>query len=126
MQDADVTKTDALPNKVRINLHMFGTLMLDGVRRHVDSTDVVAVYQSCTAQRRVELRQQLAQPGGLSHGIGHHTVLGFSTGPGDCVLPLRGPGNKIIPKENGIARGGLARIRTTSLVSIRLNHQVTL
>ncbi len=49
----------------------------------------------------------------------------FGTGTGNSVLTLGGPRNKVIPQEHGIARGGLASVRTTSPVSIRVGNQVS-
>ena len=60
MKDAHITEGDTLPNEVKIDLHMLGAPMLNGVRRHVDGADVVAIHQCCLAQRRVQLRQKLA------------------------------------------------------------------
>ena len=45
MQNTDITKINALPNEVKINLNVFGVLMLNRVGGHVDRTDIVAVYQ---------------------------------------------------------------------------------
>ena len=45
MHDKDITKSNALPNKVKIDLDVLGALMLDGVAGHVDRADVVAIDQ---------------------------------------------------------------------------------
>jgi hypothetical protein len=44
MKYADITKCNMLLNKVQVDLHMFGALVLDGVRRHVDCANVAIVY----------------------------------------------------------------------------------
>ena len=54
---------------------MFGALMLNGVRRHVDSADVVTIDQHSTAKRGMELLEKLSQPGRLSNGVGDSTFL---------------------------------------------------
>jgi hypothetical protein len=46
----NVNEGHALANKVKINLDMFGMLMLDRVGGHVDSTDVVTINQGGAAQ----------------------------------------------------------------------------
>uniref|UniRef100_A0A0A8XSD0 Uncharacterized protein n=1 Tax=Arundo donax TaxID=35708 RepID=A0A0A8XSD0_ARUDO len=46
MQDANITKSYSLPNKVKINLNMLGSLVLNRIGRHVDDADVVAVDKS--------------------------------------------------------------------------------
>jgi len=60
MKNTHITKCNTLPNEMKIDLHMFGALMLNGIGGHIDSTDVVAVHQGCLAQRSVQLRQELA------------------------------------------------------------------
>ena len=54
---------------------MFGALMLNGVRRHVDSADVVTIDQHSTAKRGMELLEKLSQPGRLNNGVGDSTFL---------------------------------------------------
>ena len=48
------------PNKVKINLDMFGALMLNRVRGHVDSIDVVTIHHGGMARQGVELTETLA------------------------------------------------------------------
>jgi hypothetical protein len=43
MEDADLADGDLLSNKVEINLHMLGVLMLNGVGGEIDDVDVVTV-----------------------------------------------------------------------------------
>jgi len=44
MHDTDITKSNALPNKVKIDLDVLGALMLDGVGGHVYGADIVTIY----------------------------------------------------------------------------------
>uniref|UniRef100_A0A0A9BNH9 Uncharacterized protein n=1 Tax=Arundo donax TaxID=35708 RepID=A0A0A9BNH9_ARUDO len=39
---------------------MFSALVLNGAGGHVECADVVAIHQSCLAQRSVQPRQELA------------------------------------------------------------------
>jgi hypothetical protein len=55
VENTNITKSDPFPNKMEINLHMFGALMLNRVLGHVDGADVVAVHKSCFAQGGVKL-----------------------------------------------------------------------
>ena len=55
MQNTDITKSNTLPNKVKIDLNVFGALMLNWVGGHVDHTDIVAVYQWRSVRRSVKL-----------------------------------------------------------------------
>jgi hypothetical protein len=57
MKDTNITNSNTLPNKVKINLNVLGVLMLNGVGGHVDSTDVVTIDQSGLSQGRVELKE---------------------------------------------------------------------
>ena len=45
MKNSKITNGNPLPDKVEINLNMFGSLMLNRVGGHVDGADVVAVDQ---------------------------------------------------------------------------------
>jgi hypothetical protein len=43
VEDANISDDDELANEVKINLNMFGALMLDGVGGEVDRANVVIV-----------------------------------------------------------------------------------
>jgi hypothetical protein len=88
MEHADLTNGDLFSNEVKINLRMLGALVLNGVVGEVHNTYVVTVDERTPRRRRLELQQQLAQPGGLSHTIGDGAVLSLRTGAGDDSLPL--------------------------------------
>jgi hypothetical protein len=90
-------------NKVEINLHMLGTLMLNEVGREVDGADVIAVDQRAPRQRTLELMEQLPQPSGLGHTIRDNTVLDLRVGTGDDSLPFGRPGCQIGPEEDRVA-----------------------
>lgn len=111
---------------MQINLNMFGALTMYRVGGHVECTDVVTADQGGTARRGVKLTQELAQPGDLCHSVGHAAVLYLCTGPRHSLLAFGGPGDKAVPEEHGLARGGLARIRTDSPVSVGVNNQLGL
>jgi hypothetical protein len=63
-------------------------LMLNGVGEEVHDADVVIVDESAPRRRTLELMEQLAQPGSLSHVVGDGAVLGFCTGPRDDHMSL--------------------------------------
>jgi hypothetical protein len=88
MEDADLTDGNFPLNKMKINLHMLGALMLNGVGGEVHNADIVAVDEGAPRRRGLELAEQLTQPGGLSHAVGNGTILGLSAGAGDDSLPL--------------------------------------
>jgi hypothetical protein len=124
MEDADLTDGNLLSDKMKINLHMLRALMLNGVGGEVHGADVVAVDESAARWRSLELMQELAQPGGLSHTIGDGTVLGFGAGAGDDSLPLGRQGDQVVPEEHGIARRGATSVRTASPVGVGVDDQV--
>jgi hypothetical protein len=46
VEDTNVSNSNTLADKVKINLNMLGALVLNGVGGEVDGTDVIAVDQS--------------------------------------------------------------------------------
>jgi hypothetical protein len=103
MEDADLTDGNLLSDKMKINLHMLGVLMLNGVGGYVHNADIVAVDKCAPRRRGLELVEQLTQPSGLSHAIGNGTKLGLGAGAGDDGLPLDRPGNQVVLQEHRIA-----------------------
>jgi hypothetical protein len=103
MEDMDLTDDNHLSDKMKINLHMLGALMLNGVGGEVHGVDIVIVDEGATRRWGLELVEQLTQPVGLSHAIGNGTILGLSAGAGDDGLPLGRPGNQVVPQEHRIA-----------------------
>jgi len=118
MKDADSSFSNTLPNKMKINLNMFGALMLDGIGGHVDGADVVAVNQGSPANRRVQLNQKLAQPRNFCNSMGDSSVFGVSTGMRNSNLAFGEPGDEIVTKEDSIAGSRLASVRAASPISI--------
>jgi hypothetical protein len=77
MEDADLTDVNFLSDEMKINLHMLRVLMLNGVGGEVHNADVIAIDESVARWRSLELMQELAQQGGLSHTISDGMVLDF-------------------------------------------------
>lgn len=75
------------------------------------------------AQRIVKLKQQLAQPSGLSDTVGNSLIFCFSTRTRHLTLPFRRPGDQVVTRENNIACSGLTSVRTTRPISIRVNSE---
>ena len=59
MQNTDITKINALPNEVKINLNVFCVLILNSIGTHIDSTGIITIYQHCTTKRGTELLEEL-------------------------------------------------------------------
>lgn len=91
MKYPNITKSNALLNKMKIDLHMLGALMLNGVGEHIDSTDVVTIDQHCLGQGSMQLSKQLAQLGGFNNDVNDSTVLSFNTTARNRMLAFGGP-----------------------------------
>jgi hypothetical protein len=102
MEDTDLTDVNLLSDKMKINLHMFGALMLNGVGGEVHGADFVAVDKCAPRRRGLELVEQLTQSSGLSHAVGNDTILSLSAVAGDNGLSLGRPGNQVVPQEHRI------------------------
>ena len=79
MQDTKSTNCNSLSDEVKVDLDVFGALMLNWIGGHVDDTDVVIVHQCGAAKRGVQLLVKLTQPGGLGNSISHRAIFGFNT-----------------------------------------------
>jgi hypothetical protein len=60
MEDADLTDDNLPLDKIKINLHMFGALMLNGVGGEVHDADIVTIDKCAPRRRGLELMEQLA------------------------------------------------------------------
>jgi hypothetical protein len=103
---------------------MLGPLVLHRVGGEVDGTDVVAVDQRALKKRVMELGQELAEPRGLGHAIGHGTVLRLGTGAGGHLLTLGQPGHQVAAQEDSVARGGASSIWTSCPISINIDNHL--
>jgi hypothetical protein len=91
MQHANLAHGNTIVNKVQIDLDVLGALVLDGVRQHVDSANIVAEHNRSWRRWSMKLVEELTNPSSLSNDIGHITVLSLSAGTRDRVLPLQSP-----------------------------------
>lgn len=64
------------------------------------------------------------KPCRLSFVIRHNEVLGLDARAREEWLPVRGPRDKTITKEHGVAQGGLVHVRTADLVGIGVDDEV--
>jgi hypothetical protein len=92
-----------LSDKMKINLHMLGALMLNRVSREVHDADVITVDNGAPRRRGLERVEQLSQLSCLGHTVSNDTILGLSARAGDDGLLLDRPGNQVIPQEHCIA-----------------------
>jgi hypothetical protein len=103
MKNADLAKRDLLPNEVNVDLYMLGPSMLDRVRGHINSTDIVAKDNCGSGEGMMKLAKELTNPTALGNGMSNCPVLCFCTGARNCSLTLRGPGDKIVAEIDAIA-----------------------
>jgi hypothetical protein len=102
MEDPDIADSNPVTNKVQVDLHMLGPLMLNRVGGEVDGADVVAVDEGALGEWAVKLSQELSEPGRLRHAVSDSPVLRLCTRAGDNRLPLGRPGDKVAAEEDGI------------------------
>jgi hypothetical protein len=98
--------------------------MLHWVHREINNTNIVTINQGGATNQRVKFPQELAEPCGLSNGISDGPILSFDTRARDGRLPLRGPGDQIVPEKYAIARGRSVSVRTTSPINIRVSNKI--
>jgi hypothetical protein len=78
MKYMNVPDSNALTDKVKIDLNIHGALVLNEVGGEIDDTNVVIVDQSDLRQGVVQLHKQLTKPAHLCHVVGHGIVLRLS------------------------------------------------
>ena len=79
MENTDIAKSNAFPDKMKINLHMFSSLILNMISGQVCGTNVIAVYNRCLGYRLMELEKKLAQPDRFCNTVGDSSIFSFST-----------------------------------------------
>ena len=88
MKNPNVAERNFLSYKMDVKFDVFRPAMMHWVGGHVDRGHVVAVHQRGAADRAVQLREKLPQPGALSDGVRNSTVLSLSARARDCRLPF--------------------------------------
>lgn len=69
---------NTLTNKVKIDLSMLLTLVLDGIGGEVHDTNIPAVDKRTPSKGAMKLLKELAQPARLNHPISDILILSFS------------------------------------------------
>jgi hypothetical protein len=91
-------------DKVKINLHVFYSLMLHRVGGQVLCTDIITIYQCCTVRRTSQLVEKLRKPTGSRDCICHRPVFGLRTRTRADMLSFWGPCHKVVAKIDTIIR----------------------
>jgi hypothetical protein len=72
MHHADRAHGDTITNEVKVDLDVFGALMLDGVRGHVDGANIIAEHNRSRRRWSMKLMEELANPTSLGNGDFRH------------------------------------------------------
>jgi hypothetical protein len=91
MEHADLAHGHTIANEVKVDLDVFGMLMLDGVRRHVDGANIVTEHNRGGRRWSMKLVEELADPTSLGDGVSHSAVLSLGARARYRVLLLRRP-----------------------------------
>jgi len=91
MEDAELTGLHPFPNEVDFEFDVLRSLVMDRIRGHVDSRDVVAERHRSFEYGGVKLAEELSQPYAFGCGIGDSVVLRLGARPRHCGLSLRRP-----------------------------------
>jgi hypothetical protein len=91
MEHAYLAHGHTMANKVKVDLNGFGTLMLDGVRRHVDGANIVTEHNRGGRRWSMKLVKELVGPTSLGDGVSHNAVLSLGARARYHVLTLRRP-----------------------------------
>ena len=124
MEDPNIADGDPIADKVKVDLHMLGPLVLNRVGGEVHRTDVVAVNKRAPGEGTVELGKKLAEPGGLRHAVSDSAVLRLGTGTGDHRLALGRPGHQVAAQKDSIAGSGAPSVWTPGLVGVSVDDEV--
>jgi hypothetical protein len=109
---------------VQVDIHVFRALMLHGIGGEEDCVDVVAVDEGGALKGAMELLEELAQPGGLWHVVGHVAVFGLCAGAGDDGLPLGSPGDEVGVQEHDITGCGPTCVGAANPISVGVDHEL--
>jgi hypothetical protein len=104
MEHADLAHGNTIANEVEVDLDVFGALMLDGVRGHVDGANIVTEHNRGGRRWSMKLVEELANPTSLSDGVSHSTILSLSARTRYRVLPLRRPGDEVVTEVDAKTR----------------------
>ena len=91
VEDTYMTESHLFPNKMNVELDVFGATMMDRIGGEVDGGDVVAEHHGGLGDWTRKLLEKLAKPRALGDHIGHDSILGLSARMGDRSLSLGRP-----------------------------------
>ena len=124
MVNTNVTKSHTVADKMKIDIDVFGPLVLYGIACNVRGRHIVTIDDGGMIRWVTKLMQELAQPAGLGNTICDATVFGLGSTPRDSGLPLRGPGQQVMAEKHTEPGGGLARVRTAGPIGVGISQKV--
>jgi hypothetical protein len=108
-----LTKCHSITNEVKIDLDVLGALVLNRVCGHVDDAKFVTKHDGGPRERSMKFLQELAEPSGLSDGVGDGVVLGLGAGARHGVLAFGRPRHQVIAEEDALAGDGATSVGAT-------------
>jgi hypothetical protein len=123
MKNSNVPQRNTVSNEVKVDLDVFGALVLDGIRGHVHSAHIVAKDNSGTMKWAMKLLEELAKPTCFGDGVGDSPILRFSTRARHRVLTLGRPRDQVVAEEGAVPRGGAPGVWTASPVRVGVGDE---
>jgi len=99
MKNSNVPQRNTVSNEVKVDLNVFGALVLDGIRGHVHNAHVVAKDNNGTMKWAMKLLEELAKLTCLGDGVGNNPILRFSTRARHRVLTLGRPRDEVVARR---------------------------
>nr|GEX20729.1 hypothetical protein [Tanacetum cinerariifolium] len=91
VENMNMTNCNHILNEMNVDLNVFRPLMLNGVGRHVNDTNIVTVNHSISRKRIMQLTKKIANLCRFCDNISNTLVFCFGTGARDCVLSFSRP-----------------------------------
>jgi hypothetical protein len=86
MQHMDLVRSNTIANEVRVDLNVFGALMLYDIHGHVDGANIVTKQNRSRRRWSMKLLKELMNPTSLRNNVCHRTIHSLSARTRDRVL----------------------------------------
>lgn len=123
VENSSFTQSNPIADEVKVNLDMFGSLVLHGVGEEVCGADVLAVHYCYSSRWATKFLKELAQPCGLSDTVCDSSIFSLCAGAGHCWLPFRRPGDKVGAEKYTKTGRGLPCIRTAGPIGVEIGNE---
>lgn len=78
-ENLNLSQSNFVAHKVYVDLIVFDALMLNQIRRQINNTDIVTVYQGSRKRRVMKFTKEVAQQARLNNNISNTTILDVDT-----------------------------------------------